>query len=110
MIVTPAPVAGCVPALDIMLPIFSMALDQEQLQATFNAVDQFWNMDYSACGFPYAGMANAPWPWVKSGQATMDELGFPRDKIVHVFPWHVRRASARAPTATDCTFSVLSLC
>ena len=33
-------------------------------------------------------MSQAPWGWVKSGQATMDRLGFPRDKTVHVFPWH----------------------
>ena len=62
--------------------------DYAQLQAAFRAVDQFWVMDYSACGFPYAGMAEAPWRWVKSGQDTMDKLGFPRDKLVHVFPWH----------------------
>ena len=35
-----------------------------------------------------AGMAEAPWYWVKGGQATMDKLGFPREKLVHVFPWH----------------------
>ena len=51
-------------------------------------MDQFWSMDYSACGMPYAGMAEAPWRWVNNSQRTMDALGFPREKVVHVFPWH----------------------
>ena len=60
----------------------------DQLQAAFGAVDYFYAMDYSACGWPYSGMANAPTSWVERGQARLDSLGFPKSKIVHVFPWH----------------------
>ena len=67
---------------------WNSAFSIAQLQAAFKAVDQFWSMDYSACGMPYTGMAEAPWRWTKNCAAAMDALGFPRGQVVHVFPWH----------------------
>eukprot|EP01052_Picozoa_sp_SAG31_P027524 SAG31_NODE_2582_length_5436_cov_1.573356_11_plen_244_part_00 len=60
----------------------------EQMHRATAAVDQFWSMEYSACGFPYSGMAEAPWQWVRGNLATAISLGISRKKIVQVFPWH----------------------
>ena len=61
---------------------------EEQMARTVATVDQFWSMEYSACGMPYAGMPEAPWPWIKRNLNTSLSLGLHRDQIVEVFPWH----------------------
>lgn len=61
---------------------------KSQLARAVSAVDQFWSMEYSACGMPYAGMPEAAWPWIKRNLNTSLSYGFPRDQIVEVFPWH----------------------
>ena len=56
----------------------------DEIKRTVAAVDQFWSMEYSACGMPYAGMPEAPWWWVRGNLNTSLSLGIPREKIVQV--------------------------
>ena len=58
-----------------------------QMSTAFKTVDQFWVMLYGGCGWPYAGMANAPLPLIEQGFSTMMRLGFPLRQMVAVFPW-----------------------